>query len=316
MALAAGLSSVPAHAAWQQYEDTPASTAFFDPDVVTLEGSLVRLTVHFVYKKTMNTSDGMSYVESEYLLALDCSAMKYAVTQFQHLAKIRGNLRPIAEETYPREKWDFTAASGEKSIELFQSLCDKMRPAGAPAVTAAAVPLAPAAAAPAIVESVPIVREAGQEPDGLYYRGFVWGMTEEELLKSNPNFRCRPSTSAPGDRQCEVTAAACPPMVRGCNEELEYANALLNSVTAYFFGDRLVSFGVAVADWNVARVKQWLIKTYGQPVGGDVDVEVLTWERGNAILQLTTQGAREANIRVASRAGEHELAARKSRGPG
>src|SRR5436190_8886352 len=142
-------------------------------------------------------------------------------------------------------------------------------------------------------------------------------MTEEELLKSNPVFRCKPSTSAPGDRQCEVTAAACPPMTRGCNEELEYANALLNTVTAYFFGDRLVSVGLAVADYNVARVKQWLAKTFGEPVpdasNTDVSLEVLVWERRNAILRLSTQGTREANIRVTSKAGEHEVAARNSR---
>jgi hypothetical protein len=92
---------------------------------------------------------------------------------------------------------------------------------------------------------------------------------------------------------------------------------LLNTVTAYFFGNRLVSVGVAVADHNVTRVKQWLAKTYGAPASGgaasDGKVEVQTWERGNAILQLSTQGTREANIRLASKAGEHELAARNAR---
>ena len=323
MLLAAGSLGAPAHAAWEPYDDTPASTAFFDPDFVARDGDLVKLTVHHVYKKTMNTSDGMSYVESEYVLALDCSTLKSAVTQLQHLAKIRGNLRPIAEETYPREKWDFAAPAEGKSTEFFQSICQKMRPAAA--VAAAAIPAAPLApagaapvAAPVAIESVPLVREAGQAPDGLYYKALVWGMTEEELLKSHPVFRCKASTSAPGDRQCEVTAAACPPMVRGCNEELEYADALLNTVTAYFFGNRLVSIGLAVADHNVARVKQWLAKTYGAPASSgpaasDAKVEVQTWERGNAILQLSTQGTREANIRVASKAGEHELAARNAR---
>jgi hypothetical protein len=122
--IGAGVTTGAVAASWQKFNETDASTGYFDETGLARAGSTVLVPIQFVHKKRRSTSDGKAYDESFFVIAVNCSSGKHATTSFKHVARSGNEALTAAEQVTPEDKWSFGGPDTGKAGALFRAACE------------------------------------------------------------------------------------------------------------------------------------------------------------------------------------------------